>query len=372
MAMNVQRATPQKLVALGELADRAFRPQLPPGSGMPKEYARLFHPDNAENLYYVADDQGTPISMVATYPCELVVGPAKLSAIAIGSVGTLADYRGRGHATEILNNIVEAVRSEYALMLVSGARPLYDRLGCVPFGQLLKAAWVIDDHDLQHEAAVVEEVSDMASVAHALHRVYVQESCRYRRTLEEMISFLESISAPRYRSRSQATRVFSIEVQGEIAGYAVATPSRDGTRVEVLEWAGTRSHVVSLVERATRRMGASLVELRLQPEDVSLRAALINRGISLEPVPNQGTLSILDLGRLVTESSPLITERFGSPLSVVSEESGELGLAWSEPETRLHELPLPSHCDRRTLATWLYTPSGLNLPLPDTAGLNFV
>lgn len=372
MVMQVQRATRQELLALGELADRVFRPQLPPGTGMPKEYARLFHPDNAENLYYVADDQRTPISMVATYPCELVVGPAKLSAIAIGSVSTLADYRGRGHATEILNNIVEDVRSEYALMLVSGTRPLYDRLGCVPFGQLLKAAWAVDDNRLRHEAAVVEEISDIAGEAQALHRVYVQEICRYRRTLEEMISFLESTSAPRYRSRSQPTRVFSIEVQGEIAGYAVATPSRDGTRVEVLEWAGTRSHVVSLVERATRLMGASLVELRLQPEDVSLRAALINRGISLLPVPNQGTLSILDLGRLVTQTNPLIVERFGTPLSVASEESGVLGLAWSEPGTQLYEPPLPSHFDRRTLATWLYTPSGLNLPLPDTSGLNFV
>ena len=366
----VRRGRPEDVQALGELSDRVFRPNLVPGTGMPKEFSNLFHADNASHLYFVADDQGQPISLVATYQSELMAGGARISAISIGSVATLAEHRGHGYATQILEQVMQDARAHHAVMLVSGARNLYLRLGCVPFGQLMHAEWAIENVKVS-ELAGFREVKDFGQDAAPLHRIYQREPYRYLRTPEEMISFLHATKAPRYRARPQATRVFAAEADGNVVAYVVAAPSRDGRRIDLLEWAGDRARMAGLAHFAGRAMGVGTVELLLQPDDLTFRSLLAERGITLRPEANEGTILILNLKRLVDEVNPLLRERTGHILQVLSAEEDQWALEWSG-RGRVQVPDLPEQRDRGSVATWFFTGHGLNLALPDTAGLNFV
>jgi len=370
MASEVRRGRPEDVKILGELSDRVFRPNLTPGTGMPQEFPRLFHAANAQNLYYVADDQDRPVSLVATYKSLLAANGALISAISIGSVATLVEHRGYGYATQILETMMRDARPDHSLMLVSGGRNLYLRLGCVPFGHLIRVDWPVHSEGPGH-GILIREVEDFAKDVAELHRVYRSEPYRYLRTWEEMAAFLQATKAERYRARPHPTRVFVAESAGRALAYVVAAPSRDGSRVDLVEWAGDRAQLMALANRAGQVAGAKRAEWLLQPDDLTLRGMLASHGIAEHDEANEGTLLILNVKRLVDEVNPVLKERTGQELKVVSDTDGKFVLSGSgEAENAVPQLPGPVSV--ASLGAWFFTDSGLNLPLPDTAGLNFV
>lgn len=365
----VHRGRAEDVAILGELSDRVFRPQLTPGSGMPREFPRLFHADNAANLYFVSDSEGHPISLVATYPSVLTMNGQEVSAISIGSVATLAEHRGQGYATQILQAVMEDARPHHALMLVSGGRNLYVRLGCVPFGRLRKAHWELDGADGQD--LEVREIEDFGRDARQLHDLYRAEPYRYLRTLTEMEAFLGATQAPRYRARPNPTRVFAAEREGRLQGYIVAVPSRQGDHLDVVEWAGDRTALMGLAAHAGRAMNAQTASCYFQPDDFTLAEIFRARGVGLERDQNEGTIRILNVERLVSETRAMVHERTGRVLETrAAEPSGPHRLQWVGAEAG--PVALPTQFDPADVSAWFFTEAGLNLPLPDTAGLNFV
>ncbi len=338
---------------------------LKPGTGMPVEFPRLFHPDNAANLYFVADSAGNPVSLVGTYPSQLVSNGARLTALSIGSVATLPDYRGRGYATEMLETIMEERSPHHSIMLVSGGRGLYARLGCVEFGTLRRAWWV--PTSWSDPGVTCRASSRLREDAPILHRLYRTEAYRVVRTPIEMESYLNATTAPRFRARPAPVRVLIAEREGTAVAYAVAAPGREGTRIDLLEWAGDRAGLLSLAQYAFRQMQGERVEWRFQSDDWTLGSLLDAHHIASEPCLNQGTIAVLNPERLLMEVNPLIKEQTGQHLTW---EQG-YRVAWaSTPRGPAPELP--AELDRGALARWLFTTDGFNLPLVDTGGLSYV
>jgi GNAT superfamily N-acetyltransferase len=366
----VRRGRPDEVQALGELSDRVFRPYLKPGSAMPREFPRLFHPDNAANLYFVADAHDRPISLVGTYKTELIAGGARLSAISIGSVATMEEHRGQGYASQILRQVMADARPHHALMLVSGGRDLYRRLGCVSFGLRMRAT--LTAKSSSSDEAFIREVTDFDRDAEALGAVYRGEPYRALRTPEEMASFLEATRTPSYRARSAPAKIYAAETADGIVAYAVATLARDGSQVDLVEWAGDRTKLLSLAEAAALGLGGETVSWTFQPDDYSMRALVTDQAhLSYEPTTHAGTLRIVNLRRLLNEVNPLLKERTGHVLEVLFEDQERAELAWSgiasQPTPKFPVGQEISHWSR-----WFFSPDGLNLPLPDTDGLNFV
>jgi predicted N-acetyltransferase YhbS len=368
VAAQVRRGRPEDVPALAKLSDRVFRPELEPGTGMVEEFPRLFHSDNAANLYFVTDSDDDPVSLVATYHSEIVVNGAKISAISIGSVATLPKHRGQGYASQILLLVMRPAWPHHSVMVVSGSRGLYTRLGCVPFGGLIRIQWRIGGEP--NSKLNYRRVQQMSEAAPALHRLYCAEPYRYLRSPAEMQAFLEATRAARYRSRSRGSEVFTAVSQSRLVGYAVIAPGREGNSVDVVEWAGSRLVLLDLIRHGARDFGAVTATWRGQPQDEALAAMLDERGIPSAPVANLGTIAVLNPERLVAEYHPLIYERFGGGLEAAGGKSG-FEVAWSAAALAAG-MPVPTSPDRAGLARWLFTDQGLNLPLADAGGLNFV
>jgi len=76
--------------------------------------------------------RGVPVSQIGIYHSQVNLYGSPLRIASIGGVCTHPDYRGLGLATRLLETCVHKLVAEGArLMLVSGMRNLYARVGCV-------------------------------------------------------------------------------------------------------------------------------------------------------------------------------------------------------------------------------------------------
>jgi predicted N-acetyltransferase YhbS len=122
----------EELASLVDLADRVFHGD-GPGS-MADEYPLLYSRGNLENLR-VFCDEGRAVAHVGTLFREVCLGGSRHLACLIGSVCCDPEYRGRGLATQLLEDSrARAVDAGADLFLISGGRGLYRRLGYADAG----------------------------------------------------------------------------------------------------------------------------------------------------------------------------------------------------------------------------------------------
>ncbi len=192
------RARAQDVARLGELSDSVFRPQLIPGTGMPKEFPLAFSAENAHNLYFAAVD-GRPVSLVALYPSRLVVPGGHVSAVSMGSVCTLPEFREQHLASQLIHQILTDFSPHTSLLLVSGGRGLYRRLGCVDFGERVEADVALAGLPAGDTEWVVNPVPEPEAEVAALSRLYAAEPYRYERSEAEFRMLLRSLRTPLFR-----------------------------------------------------------------------------------------------------------------------------------------------------------------------------
>lgn len=366
MAISIRRGRPGDVERLKILSDRVFRPGLQPGTGMGAEFPLLFHPDNAANLYFAADG-GDPVSLVATYKSAMAINGSRLDVLSIGSVATLPEYRGQGIATRILETVMDDARPHHPLMLISGDRGLYLRLGCVFFGSLVRARVGAEDiRDHRWTLGEAEPDAEAAAQAHALHRA---EPYRYLRTPGEMKTLLAAIRSPRYRNRPTPTQLWFADSDGEPRAYLVGVRSRDGRQYDVFEWGGDRGAAVALVRKAAWAAGAPEGVLYLQPDDqTGVRCVRAAQGAA-ECTVNQGTVKVLNPEGLLAAVEPLIHEKTGHALEWGLGGRPEVSWIGGNPPPFP---PPPMDEGLGALAVWLFGREGLELGLAHTANLNYV
>lgn len=335
----VQRAAPADVKRLGEMLDTVYRPQLTPGDGMPKEFPHLFHPENAKNLYYVEID-GKPVSMVAVKRQHVVFQGITMEVASIGSVVTLPSYQGRQISSAILDQIIQDLTSESVpLMLVSGDRGLYRRIHCIPVGNMFEAAVDGSADDSLCGVNRVEEIQEHKRAAFAanLGQLYRAEASRYRRTDTEMATLVNALWSKRtgYSQRLFVIYADDTDVERErvlpagdrkIAAYVVAYQAASSPdHVDVFEWAGSRSAFVqSLPDIRKAFSGAAQVRFHVHRTDFTMQSILRQLSVSMQQVPLQGTIRILDVQAFFSALEPVFVERYG-----VGAELEQNGASWT-------------------------------------------
>lgn len=115
------------------LADRVFRDD--EQKSMAEGFPLVFSP--ALRQSYGAFEEGRLVAFIGLVPHLIRIGTAILKTFSIGAVCTDPDERGRGHAGRILELVQQhAADAGASLLLVSGARPLYTRAHCYPYGEM--------------------------------------------------------------------------------------------------------------------------------------------------------------------------------------------------------------------------------------------
>lgn len=372
---EVKRGNSLIIKKLRELSDKVFRPGVKPGTLMFREFPSLFSEGNSYNIYYISDDRGEPVSMIGVKPWKIKIYGSTVSAIAIGSVCTLPEYRNKGLASKILEKVIEDFSKDTSVMLVSGELNIYRRVGCVNFGPLYRIVYTPINREqvtyktpegFEIQALLPEEVN-----VEELYKLYISEPITYLRTLDEMKDALHKLKSPRYMSNPCPVPIFiATDSRDNIVAYAspLLRYSQGSLSVYVNEWAGKRPAILRILKYVGRWFNADQVYIKVQPTDKEMIDLAKIEGLGIINDKNQGTIRILNLKLLLTELSKYFELERGIKLKVeeVSKEEWRIEISYKEEK---REIILKGYDN---LTTWFFNEPGLGVPFPSTDDLSFI
>ncbi|MBW3625531.1 MAG: GNAT family N-acetyltransferase [Armatimonadetes bacterium] len=133
---------PGRIEELVRLTNRVFRAR---GGDMGREYPLVFDPDRPEGMRVILEDDKIVSHVgVAVRDASLLGVPLRVASI--GAVCTDPEYRGRGFAGALMEDATAfALQQKCQLMLISGDRPLYRRLGAVRPGRFTRIEVAVAD-----------------------------------------------------------------------------------------------------------------------------------------------------------------------------------------------------------------------------------
>ncbi len=347
--MRVLRGVPEAIPLLAQLVDRVMRPYTLAGEGMAKRFPLLFQENNAHNLFYIAK-QGIPVSMAAVWRGEVATSGLVIPVASIGSVATLKEFRGQGLASRILQHIwTQLMHQGVPVVQISGNRDLYHRLGAEPVGDFLRAR----GHIQAQAAWPVKKLTNGDSVVEELAKIYRSEAVRYERTRDDMRQLLAGLSYPRRNTRHS---LFVAQQGRRLVAYAVVGVSDRWEGARTMEWAGSRSAVLSILQYAASHYGVPSVELVIGPSDYPMRKMAAAAGLVTEPTLNLGTMAVVDRSALIRTLEPWIAQRWG-----VEHRTADIWQQINQFAAKPGEF-----------AQWVFSAQGMALPWPYAGGLNYV
>ncbi|MBI4553855.1 MAG: GNAT family N-acetyltransferase [Candidatus Latescibacteria bacterium] len=277
---------PEEFESLCQLVNAVFRPD---GSGrMERQYPLLFSEENFEHLLVMVDGKRV-VSHVGTLTRDVSILGRTIQTISIGAVATYPEYRGQGLATALMQRAVQKGKEEgSAVMLISGGRGLYQRLGAVRVGQY--AGFTVDREAIPTGA--VEVVPAAPDDIPVMTRIYAREAVRYVRSVDD---FRTNVASGWVCDRAGESLL--IRQQGRPLAYAGVQRPRTSRPNEpavarLVEIAGVRSAIVQALPALIERYGAA-VEVITLATDAEMAHLMKGYGITPAPVGYPGTVKIL-------------------------------------------------------------------------------
>jgi GNAT superfamily N-acetyltransferase len=311
-----------ELPAVVELSNSVFSPD--GAIDMGRVFPTLFSAVNIGNLRIMVDE-GMPVSLSGMKVQELHLDAVVVRAACVGSVCTREAYRGRGLAARLMDDCVSTACAQGAsLLMVSGGRGLYRRMGCVDAG-LFSVIQVRRDGKVPEVSCRVREWTE-ADVPdlEALHR---QERVRFVRASGEMLSLLQTGAL-----HAQPGHTWVVRIAEGVAGYlCVSGPdARTGPCVLVArEIAGSRAAVLAAAHPILDASGAERLDIEIPASDEELISLARPFGCAIHAAGMHGTMKIIDPSAFRSSDAELV---FGSI---------ERQLPASTPQVR--PLPLPRY-----------------------------
>jgi GNAT superfamily N-acetyltransferase len=339
-------------------------------------YPQLFNAENQDNLRIIADG-GTVVSHVGMIQRPASFLGCRINVACVGAVATYPEQRGHGYASAAFQDCCDlAAAAGCDLILISGGRGLYTRVGCRRVGQdwtvVLDAAHVDTSARLllqtepQELRAIGEEHIDGVAA------LYQTEPVRFLRPLEDW----QRAFACQIVMAARAD-FWGMFLQDQLVAYVVVQPPRPGRQatdvptLRVVEYAGDRAAVAGALPRLAKQYQALRVNLHVHGWDGALRTRLVSAGCQATPSPTWGTLRVLNFPQFMERCRPLLAERLGTTVAAAlqfeaDEQPGSAAGRFTIRSGR-RQLRLP---DLGTLATFLFAdPQGLSPELPEAARL---
>lgn len=304
----------EDLPELVELTNRVFRNGRPGDMGA--EYPLVFNAENVENLL-VARSAGRIVAHVGLCIRDATILGVPVRVASIGAVATDPEHRGHGSASQLMANAREqAIRQRASLMLISGLRGLYHRLGYVQVGDF--RSYTVPATFL--DATVEAEAMTPADLP-ALIRLHQAEPVRFFRSRDDW----ERLLAAGMLMNHTADLLLIREGEGSVAYVGVQRhegPPDPTKPVQAKEFGGSREALARALPGIAARYGAPAVELIASGSDTDWHGAAVSRNWSGVPLPFPGTLGILDVPRFLAAIGPLLEERVGATLRLLPAGAG--------------------------------------------------
>ncbi|HLG51155.1 MAG TPA: GNAT family N-acetyltransferase [Chloroflexota bacterium] len=295
---------------LEELVDSVFRP------GMFQQYPQLFCPENQQNLRVIVEN-GRVVSHVGMIERPASLLGCRIDVACIGSVATDPAYRGRGFASRLFQDCCDKAAADGVdIMLVSGSRGLYTRVGCRRVGRdlyfLLTAEEAAPARPRPGDEVALRPLD--AGWIPSLQALYEQEPVRFLRPREDW----EKAFA------SQVVMARRAEFWGVFAGatllaYLIVHPPRemqqtpsDRFLARVVEYAGDRAAIAGALPALRTHYQVEAIGIHVLGTDATLRARLEVMGLTGTLVPSWGTLRVINFPSLMERCRPLLAGRLGA------------------------------------------------------------
>ena len=300
--------------------------------GMGFEFPILYREENLENLRVIVED-GKPVSLIGIWEQKILVYGHQITAGCIGSVCTDPDYRGRGYATILLQDVMKKLyRDGMDIMLVSGGRGLYLRHQCVPAGVF--RAYMVDSE----ESRAIEEVTaDVRGIElekfseenfEDFARIHRAEPVRHYRPYSDFKKLIW-----RYEGQKRMfghEYAFVVRDDGESLAYLILRDQRnpqsgDTAPTMLLEYGGQRDAALKGIAFFAKQVKPGPVTMAIPGHDLEMHHILHRAGMKGSPTTLPGhTLRVINFPALFKKLMPFFEEMLpGEEFSALR--------AWDEP-----------------------------------------
>jgi len=298
---------PQELNAARELSALCFGhstfQDLPSGRYRPTR----------EQTVEVISHSGAPVCQMGLTYSQLSVCGSRFLVASVGGVCTHPDFRGMGLATRLLGHCLGRMADGGTrLVLVSGARGLYQRAGCTP-AQVFESI-VLRRGQLSRGASDVTVRPADRSDADLCARLHQMEPVHFVRRVEGFRQAIDSTDG------GPAGDNWIVEAEGRPVTYVfLRTPwshrPEDRVRELVLqgEWSGSRTALVAALPHLMDRLDLGELWLAAPWQDADLRQLLHGQGVHGTSSTLFGhTMRILDYPALMGDLRGYVTSRLTS------------------------------------------------------------
>lgn len=295
----------EELPSAALLTNSIFRRNSP--YKMEDEFPLLFSRGNLDNMR-VFTDAGKVVSLVGMSIKDAMIMGRGIRTVSIGAVCTHPDYRDRGLATRLMEDATRRARRKgVELMLVSGVRGLYRRLGCINAG--IYKSFFIRREQLGHTdggglSLRRYEEGDIVD----LIKIHQSEPIRFVRPLEDFSALL---AAKRLCDRLSETYVIS--KGGKVVAYVcIQLPRGEGKPLGMLEFAGPRTFIIDKLRDLMDDVRAGSATIEAPSADIGLGSLLLDSGAKQSTRGFMGSVKLIDVKGFLEHMDPYMTEILGT------------------------------------------------------------
>ena len=278
-----------------------------------------------------AFEAGKMVAFMGLVPKIIQVGRSQLQVHALGSVCTAPEFRGKGHASLMLDYVYTFIKQTgTSLLLVSGDRSLYTRSGCTTFGALnhyIITAQDVMNYRQDDEVKRINYRLFAAKDIFALHQLLKNSSVRYEGSIHDTAQLIDSEAVASNHRLNH--KVYVAELDGKvIASVIVAASGRLTSDSEpfVVEWNGVATVAVSLISYVMKELSIAQLHLCSPWHEDDLHKAL--EGTSFTRNQNSGTIKIIDAANFLEQLKPHLIEKNADAASVINLVASEDALAF--------------------------------------------
>lgn len=266
----------------------------------------LFNERNLENLRVIFRD-GKPVSHVGLWEGDLLLYGSWFKVGMVGCVCTHPDYRGRGYASALVEDAFFKMRKDGVdLVLVSGFRNLYKRVGCVEAGRAYVYRVPAGKLSLREESLRV--VAYEEGHINDLVEIYQREPLRYRRSLEDF-----KLLAERGFHYSDARLRIYVAITRDVPVAYIASGLFPWEEVpRIVEYAGPRNVVLYSIEDIFGTAKVDAVTLTVPFHDVEMLRLLEGQGMEKPPSEAPASMAIINPHSFLDKARLYLEERIGN------------------------------------------------------------
>ncbi len=292
---------PEELPSLSELVDTVFTPGR---HGAMFRFFPLFLSEyNAENLLVMLD-QGRVVSHVGVALNWASIGGCAVGIACVGAVATYEEHRGKGLATTLMEAAIRHAEHWGAdVMMISGGRGLYRRLGAADVGREYRLT-ISDTVAARLKPALTTLKPCTESDLAICHAFYTRKPAHFIRSPFEWSVYLHSSTA-----MCTDTDIWTVKYNNIPCGYWVVDRHPREGRLRVLEHAGDDLALAGSVSVLLSQYSASILELHLQEADTTLLGLFRESGAPVSEEHASGTYLILNFDRFMRRLQPFFEGR---------------------------------------------------------------